>query len=30
MIISCIDRPLDFSKYYKVNLLKELPNENYK
>lgn len=30
MIINCIDKLLDLSKYYKVNLLKKLPNENYK
>ena len=29
MIINCIDKLLDLSKYYKVNLLKKLSNENY-
>ena len=29
MIINCIDKQSDFSKYYKINLLKKLPNENY-
>ena len=29
MIINCIDKLLDLSKYYKVNLLKKLHNENY-
>ena len=29
MIINCIDKLLDLSKYYKVNLFKKLPNENY-
>ena len=29
MIINCIDKLLDLYKYYKVNLLKKLANENY-
>ena len=29
MIINCIDKLLDLSKYYKVNLLEKLPDENY-
>ena len=30
MIINCIDKLLDLSKYCIVNLPKKLPNENYK
>ncbi len=29
MIINCIDKLLDLSKYCRVNLPKKLPNENY-
>ena len=29
MIISCIDKLSDLSKYCRVNLPKKLPNENY-
>ena len=29
MIINCIDKLLDLSKYYEINSLKKLANENY-